>query len=77
LPRRRCPTTLDPTGDAFRYHIHRDLSPTLPQLGNVSIDTIGDVMARVSNYLEATMDYVSVQLEHKADMDAELSNSST
>ncbi len=68
---------LDPSGDAFRYHIHRDDSPTLPQLGNIAVDTIGDVMARVSNYLEAAMDEISVLLERKADMDAELANAST
>jgi hypothetical protein len=66
--------SLDPSGDAFRYHIHTDLSPTLPQLGNVSINTIADVMARVSNYLEAAIDEISILLEHKADMDAELAN---
>jgi hypothetical protein len=63
--------SLDPAGDSFRYHIHRDLSPTLPQLGNISFDTITDVMVRLSNYLEAAMDQISVLLGHTADMRAE------
>jgi len=61
---------LDAGGDSFRYHIHRDGSPTLPSLGNVSFETIEDTLARVANLLDAANAEVSHLLDVKAEMDA-------
>ena len=62
---------MDPHGDAFRYPTARDGSVTLSGIDRLSFQRTNDALIAVANFLEAAETAISVDLQTKADLEAE------
>lgn len=62
---------MDPTGMSFRYWEDRGGNASLPTVRHINLEKLGETMQRLSNFFDCCQTGISVNLDHKQEMEAE------